>query len=280
MLVPKGPDASAQSRGLVGVADLVADVELLGLRHSEAVVYVHLLLGGPGRASQIAQAVCQGRAECYRLLHSLVERGLAESKLAHPTIFRALPPGAAFESCISDLDARRSALEAAREEIESVWEQSNVEHAPDAGSTWRLVYGRAEILAQAKRIISGAHEAIDVLSTHHATLHLASVTGLLDALEEHAAAGVSVRAILDSGASGHGAIAALQALPGVEIRFVAGLPEMSFFVVDARSLWAAVVASDSRRLHEPADVALCTDAATLVHTQCRLFEAMWAQARA
>jgi sugar-specific transcriptional regulator TrmB len=72
--------------------DLVNDLMDFGLTALEAKAYLSLNLGGIMSANQISKSTSIARAEVYRILRNLVEKGIIKEELGRPRLYESYPP--------------------------------------------------------------------------------------------------------------------------------------------------------------------------------------------
>lgn len=137
----------------------------LGLGPRAAWVYAHLCEHGAEKAAAIARATKIRRAVVHRALHDLVEGGFAVADPTNPARFVAVDPDELFARALEQSRRRLAAIEDARAVAAASWAAAAI--ARDAGreATFRLVEGKSEIEATARRMTDHAARSIVALDT-------------------------------------------------------------------------------------------------------------------
>lgn len=92
------------------LADVLADLQEMGLTYQESLVYSELVSMGPSHARRISERAHLPREDSYRILRRLESRGLVEVHLSKPSVFVAVEPRAAVRSFVSTLESRSEEL--------------------------------------------------------------------------------------------------------------------------------------------------------------------------
>lgn len=257
-------------------ADAKEGLQLVGMDDGQATAYVRLSLRGPLRAAELAADLGISRQDAYRLLHAMMARGFIASDLGHPATFRASPSEEIFARALASQAARVKELSHADAAVTEALGRMQPTSEEPAGPTFRIVRGRADVLSLAARLIADARDELRMVSTHPATMSLAAVSGIQDAVAGQVRRGTRVRGIVRAGPDGPrhpDALAGLGEVRALDRDVPAGL-----LVADDRSLLLSIVTDPSGRLRATDDVSLWTDARHLVALQSLLFDALWEQA--
>jgi sugar-specific transcriptional regulator TrmB len=177
-------------------ADLVEDLQNLGLTSYEARCYVSLSALGPSEPGRVAKDARIPPTSAYRALEGLASKGWADLVVNKPITYRAKRPRG-----VKTMVAAK--MEDTFKELEKLYRAEPAEEA-------ELVYtlrGSEKVLAKIYELLRGAKESI-VLVAPTMSLEDAKV---MELLAESVDRKVKVRAICDQGAEG-------LLPPGVEIR--------------------------------------------------------------
>ena len=253
--------------------------DALKLGPSEAAIYVHLCMAGPAKAGDLAGALKLHRNEVYRTATRLLQRGLIEMTMERPARYAAVAPERVFEE---ELKARLAAVEElkeARTRITPLLHELEAPQPIEKRSVYKVVQGRQEIAAMQLHMLERARHSVAWASTFTPSVHLAEISGALDALAARVAAGVSLRAVVRTDARGWEMLKPALASPRAQARTLDLDRDVRFLIVDGSELLMWVVNDASESMKAKDEVAILTTASGFVEAEAVFFEQVWAQAR-
>jgi DNA-binding MarR family transcriptional regulator len=247
----------------------------IGMAPEAVHAYIQLLVRGPLKASELAQAAGVTRQRVYRLAAEMSQDGLVAVAPGRPRRFVAAAPQALVGQLRSRLELQARLLETTeRDLVAALARMRAVPGAPPGDTDVLVVQGRWSIIAEAQRMYRAARASIDKVFTHAGGLPLLAGTGSLEILAARARAGVQVRLVLHESefeaASQPGAIP-----PGIQVRYAAGPPGMVMSLVDRAEALQVMSADPLRRGPKQPPVALWTAALDYAELQATLFERLW-----
>lgn len=248
----------------------------LGLETDLAATYLHLLVHGPGGASTLASALHASRAEVYRRLERLVEKGLVVATSGRPVVYRPSEPAMVFK-VLHDQHAHRAEDSlAVQEEMSLLGDRFEaLSSTATVGTTFRNLTGRAAVYAEIHRLLDIAGEEVLVVNTHPDAAALAEKAGLWDRMSELAELGVRVQVLMDDEAKlrqhvRQNLAGTLRALhPGDILRFM---------IVDRRHVLLGVENDGSSWMDSPLEKVVVTDAPGFLAAYLALFRHLWNEA--
>lgn len=259
-----------------GESGLVSHLELIGLTREEAAVYLHIVIAGPTKAGELAKALTLSRADAYRTLHALVDRGALVAEVGYPTLYRAVDVAVLFETALEEEARRVETMTRAREDAARLLARARELDADRPKShAWRLVQGRIEGQAQIARMLHAARREVRAITTHRAAIPLARQLGTLDIGLERASTGVRVRLIVSADGDGHREFAAAVEDHPIEVRVLDVDGLVGSIAVDDASVLTSVAIDPSDRRDAAGDVAFWTDAPDFIRSYAVFFESAW-----
>lgn len=258
------------------IQDVVENVrENLSLGAPDAAVYVQLCVGGPAKASELADALRVHRNEVYRSAERLAARGLIQTTFEKPARYVAVDPDRVFGH---EIDERLRAVEALRESRRKVMDvlvQVHAQADAPVKNTYKVIQGRNEISLARNRLLEEAAHSVLWLSTFRPDHALVETSGGLDLLAERAAKGVEVKALLRSGIESRTRLEPLLRHANAAFRPFDAESVIRFYVVDAKELIMYVVHGSAESRYAPDEVAIQTTASGFVQAQSAFFEQCW-----
>ncbi len=250
----------------------------LGLGRDEAVAYATLSFLGPSRAGVVAGASKLSRAQAYRALEMLTERGVVRSDLSRPRRYTAAPVESLLVHLRGDLETRAQELRLLEPDL---MKSLNVQPRGARGTTSRtdVLRGRNVVATRVNELYANARKQIDVLFTHPGGLPLMETLGHWVLVLARARQGVKVR-LLVAPRPDHAPYHEAAAKAGnVEVR-ERGEPEvLAAVLADWQDSLVVLVAEPSSYPRSDRTVALTSDAPNLVELLAASFDALWRCAR-
>ena len=102
---------------------IVKAIMSMNLSETGAQVYVFLALNGPHRAREISRRMVLNKAQLYRSLRSLQDKGIALTTADSPSVFSVIPFERLLDLLVETRKQQESALRDAREELLSSWQK-------------------------------------------------------------------------------------------------------------------------------------------------------------
>jgi sugar-specific transcriptional regulator TrmB len=186
------------------LADLEYKLLKFGLTPLQARIYLWLLFLGPSNASSLVKRLNIHRADVYRVLRSLVSKGIVEINVGNPMVYIAIVPSKSMPMLMREQERKLSELQTLSDEfiksvdkrISELRKSFDTSHAGTVlHSSFRLKFG-AQVLEMWKEMLRGASEEVmRVWSKFGITYH--HEEGLMDDYKNCATKGVKIRAITD-----------------------------------------------------------------------------------
>lgn len=258
---------------------LLDRLHAVGLDEKDALIYVHLCIHGPTKASDMAAAARLNRTEAYRSLDNLMRRGFVTAGLDRPTLYEATPPEKVFDEALAHHMARRTQLERAREvAIESLNHLRLSKPGAPLKSGYKLLQGRAAIYAATEAMVRRARRSQWMVSTYFSASHATEQNTLYRTTMERAVEGIPMRFLLRETPGIVECLAPAVDQKGVELRFFDPEGPVRFTIVDDREVLMWLVTDPSDSLHARDDVAMWTNAQDFVYAQKLLYASLWERA--
>ena len=96
----------------------------LGLKRSEAEVYVFLAAKGSHTVKNLAEAMNSRKRQLYRILKRLTDRGIVKATPGHPALYSALPFDIALDLFAGGKIVEANDIERNKKQILSYWHQT------------------------------------------------------------------------------------------------------------------------------------------------------------
>jgi sugar-specific transcriptional regulator TrmB len=261
----------------VRLKDAIEQVgETMGLALPDAAVYVHLVLGGPAKVSDLAEVLHVHRNDVYRSAERLTGRGLIETTLERPTRYAAVSPENALGRLVDERMAALESLRASRERVVEMLLALQDQGDGPSRNTYKLIQGRHEVLAARNRLIESAQSSIQWLTSLPASVSLLELSSGLDRIQEALSAGVRLRAIIHNDPMSVSLLAPVRKHEQAEVRGWNPGSAIRLFIVDDETLLMHVVGGNGASAAD--EVAIQTTAADFVGTEQLFFEQCWRSA--
>lgn len=261
-------------------ADLVERLVALGLDEREAKLYLHLLLGGPSRASDAASATRLKRTETYRALDVLMRRGFVTAHLAKPIVYEANAPDAVFGDILATHEQRRNDIERLREQVAHAVAEARRQGGHEAGKHgYKILQGRRAILHQVETMLRHAEVDVAVASTILAGPTFVSQNRAWSALVKRARGGLPIRLLVRETEALDAGLADMGEGRNAETRLFLPEKPIRFVIVDRSEVVILLVNDPAEGVEGRDDVAMWTNAQDFVHAQLLLYDALWREGR-
>lgn len=252
---------------------------VLHMAPSEAAVYVHLCLGGPAKAGDLATALKLHRNEVYRTTTRLLGRGLLEMTMERPARYAAVAPEKVFEAEIASHLAEVDQLKDAKLHVAPFLHTLELPQATDKRNTYKVVQGRQEIYAVRNRLIEEARTSISWATTFPPAIGLADATGAFDLLKRRMDEGVKVRGAVMTTPQGWDRLGRLVKHPRAAFRAIDVGSVVRFWIFDDHELLMFVVNDPSESVRAKDEVAIQTTAPGFVQAETVFFDQTWRAGR-
>lgn len=250
------------------LGDAVSQLQRCGIRHYEAITFLHLAKMGTVSAREIARSTGVGRVQIYRALEALEARGLVEVTLDRPRRYLARDLSEAFEMMVEERRTELATAEEVRRSILSAWPSV----APRNGSSVRIqtLKGRNQIYNAMRRSIKAARREVLAFTTTKGITR-SYREGINEALLGAIDHGAAAKLIVDI----QGGVAPLfgRVAQRVPLRHVEG-QRGRFTIIDRESVFAFLVL-DEQSLKGEEETALWTNSPDFVRVHAEFFELAW-----
>ncbi|MHB1907990.1 MAG: TrmB family transcriptional regulator [Nitrososphaerales archaeon] len=126
------------------LAGLIEDISKLALTKLESRIYLHLLVNGASKASEISRVLDVNRIDIYRCLKSLRERGAVELIISRPLVFSAVEPSALRDVLVTEKEQELKSFKAHADKVEGKLERLpryNKSSSVDPSNSRKLLRG-------------------------------------------------------------------------------------------------------------------------------------------
>lgn len=170
-------------------ADIVNEMQALGMGEDEAAVYLRLLQVGPSKVSQLADYVDMSRSSLYRVLDGLVEEGFVSKSLDRPTVYSPEDPETIFEIGSQQLERKLDRLNRVQDRVlDPLRELAGDQGLEEDPHHWKRLEGASRIYEIISKRAQEAEERIEVVS-NHALCERTDIAAVESAWQELAAQG-------------------------------------------------------------------------------------------
>lgn len=260
--------------------DLLRRLQAVDLDEKDALLYAHLCVRGPTKASDLAAAARLNRTDAYRALDDLMRRGFVTASLDRPTLYAATPAEKVFDDALAQQTARRAQLEHAREAaLAALSELRASAPEPSPRSSYKLLQGRAAIHAAAEAMVRGARIGQSMVSTYFSPEVATEQSPVYATTMERARQGLAMRLLVRETPGILERLAPALDQPSVRVRFFEPTGPLRFTIVDDREILMWLVTDSSPSLTAKDDVAMWTNAPDFLYAQRLLYDHLWEAAR-
>ncbi len=254
--------------------DFITHLIGFGLTEKEAQCYFYLLKYGPKTPSPLAKALHTYREDTYRLLSSLIDKGMVRPSLSSPTLYTAVELETALEAALKKHESELREKEVQKRVLEALSKRQQF-GVSDETVTFKMLKNIKEIVGATLPVIQSTNKEFLFVAPKEGFL-VASSWGFSDHAMGFAKRGGLVRGITHISSSMVPHIQKVLAA-GEDIRHFDGYRGIFYGVFDRRHSISAVDIDVTRlKPDEPAKMLWTNDpvyARYLVST----FEILWEQ---
>lgn len=156
----------------------------VGLTEKETDVYIFLAKHGALKGIEIAKQTRIDRAEVYRILKNLQNKGLLESTLEAPARFAPIPFDKVINAFVKARRDEAALIENAKEDLMNDWEKISKTSSQQTTEKFVVLEGENKIYPRIFQFIKETKNQLSVISTVSGLLR-ADQFGFFDALLEH-----------------------------------------------------------------------------------------------
>lgn len=156
----------------------------LGLSKREADIYLFLSRRGPQKAHLVAVHLNIDRAQTYRSLTSLQEKGIVELTIEAPTRYIAIPIEPLLESYIKDRKNEVANIEAERADLINFFKSIKATESEYPMAKFQVIVGKNGIYSKISEMLNQSQKEILCLTTSFGLTQ--GTAGILDTIIESA----------------------------------------------------------------------------------------------
>jgi sugar-specific transcriptional regulator TrmB len=253
---------------------LIERLEAFGLSSKEAHLYVLLLKYGPKTTGELAKMLHSYRVDIYRLVETLMEKGMIEESVEKPTKYAAVAVDAALAGAMMRHAYELRWMEENRDEVlELAQEYLSSESTAGDLYTFKIVKGRANTLTIMEQLVAAALEQVTFVSSQSG-ISVLSASGIVERCVEAVQRGVRVRCVTEIVPRNVGTVREALA-GGVEVRHYNSYEATHFFIVDARESLTTITFDTLRYGKDATDTAFWTNSPEYAQYLEASFELLW-----
>jgi sugar-specific transcriptional regulator TrmB len=214
------------------------------------------------------------RVDIYRLLETLMEKGMIEESVEKPTKYAAVAVDVALAGAMMRHAYELRWMEENRDEVlELAQEYLSSESIAGDLYTFKVVKGRANTLAIMEQLITAAEERVTFVSSQGG-ISVLSASGIIERCVEAVQRGVRVRCVTEIVPRNVGTVR--EALEGgVEVRHYNNYEATHFLIVDARESLTTITFDTLRYGKDATDTAFWTNSPEYAQYLEASFELLW-----
>jgi len=243
-----------------------------GLSEKEAQLYLHLLKYGPKPTSLLAKSLKTYREDVYRMLTSLIDKGMVRPSLETPTVYAAVDLDIALETALKKRESELREMEMRKQELQELSKQQRFRPS-DEFSTFKILKSVKEIVTVSiSGLTSAEKELLFVVPAD--MLVIASLYGINEESKKLIERGGRVRGISDIS---YTYIEPAQELLniGEDIRHYDRYGGLFFGVIDRKICFSSINADISRISLDEPSILLWTDDPIYAEYLASTFEMLW-----
>jgi len=255
----------------------------VGLTEKETDVYVFLAKHDALKGAEIAKLTSIDKAETYRILRSLQNKGLLEATLEAPTRFLTFPFDKVLDSFIRSRRDEASFIESAKNDLLSDWAKISKSPFEVSAEKFTVIEGESKVYARIFQLIKEAKNQLSVVLTVSDLLK-AERFGLFDASLKYSTESiVRFRFLTEiSEKNAETMKMLLRKVPEQGFDFAGRIPDLGLHlsprmvVRDCEEILFFITSKREKVSRaEKDEVCLWTNCKTLVQSFAHVFEEMW-----
>ena len=257
---------------MVGDSKFITKLIEFGLSEKEAQLYLHLLKYGPKPTSLLAKSLKTYREDVYRMLTSLIDKGMVRPSLETPTVYAAVDLDIALETALKKRESELREMEMRKQELQELSKQQRFRPS-DEFSTFKILKSVREIVTVSiSSLTSAEKELLFVVPAD--MLVIASLYGINEESKKLIEHGGRVRGISDIS---YTYIEPAQELLniGEDIRHYDRYRGLFFGVIDRKICFSSINADISRISLDEPSILFWTDDAIYAEYLASTFEMLW-----
>jgi len=243
-----------------------------GLSEKEAQLYFYLLKYGPKPTSLLAKSLKTYREDVYRVLTSLIDKGMVNPSLETPTVYAAVDLDVALDVALKKHESELRELEIRKQELQEMSKQQSFRPS-DEFSTFKILKSVREIVTVSiSSLTSAEKELLFVVPAD--MLVIASLYGINEESKKLIECGGRVRGISDIS---YTYIEPAQELLniGEDIRHYDQYQGLFFGVIDRKICFSSINADISRISLDEPSILLWTTDPIYAEYLASTFEMLW-----
>lgn len=138
----------------------------IGLSKRKADIYIYLSKKGVQKAQSVATHLDIDRAQTYRLLRSLKQKGVVEETIESPTRYLAIPIEKLIESYLKDKKTEINNLEAEKTNIISYFKSISKKETETPMAKFQIIPGRNGIFAKILQMVEESKKEVSQITTN------------------------------------------------------------------------------------------------------------------
>jgi len=244
-----------------------------GLSEKEAQLYLHLLKYGPKPPSLLAKSLKTYREDIYRVLTSLIDKGMVNPSLESPTVYAAVELNIALDAVVKKHESELREMEMRKQELQEISKQQHFSPS-DEFSTFKILKSARDVVTTASSTLKSIEKewiaVISPISTGFTSLYY------FEDDKKFIDRGGKIRFITDI-TYPYVEIIQQHLDMEIEVKHLDKYSGIMFFVFD-RKISMTAINTDLKRvsLNEPVSV-LWTDDRTYAEYLASTFEMLWNQ---
>jgi len=243
-----------------------------GLSEKEAQLYFYLLKYGPKPTSLLAKSLKTYREDVYRVLTSLMDKGMVNPSLETPTVYAAVDLDVALDIALKKHESELRELEIRKQELQEMSKQQSFRPS-DKFSTFKILKSVREIVTVSISSLTSAEQEL-LFFVPADMLVIASLYGINEESKKLIECGGRVRGISDIS---YTYIEPAQELLniGEDIRHYDQYQGLFFGVIDRQICFSSINADISRISLDEPSILLWTTDPIYAEYLASTFEMLW-----
>jgi sugar-specific transcriptional regulator TrmB len=223
------------------------------------------------------------KAQVYRILKSLQNRGLIETTLEVPMRFSAVPLEHVVDLFIKAKQDETRILENQKPELLTHWQSLSIEQPPSPSERFVIIEGRSNVYSRILQMIDEAKHSIHVMTTSLGIIR-ADQAGIFDTIVEH---DIELRLLTHVGPSNANIISNVIDMQSkhthqhlIDMRHInPETPSCPRFVIkDGREVIFFITPAEDASIVARNELGLWTNATAIVSAQTLFFNELWRNA--